>query len=1415
MPHERTRQRVAGIESDIPKPQIDEESIFGKSLGVLQGALSTIVQTPGIKQTFAGLETVASTAGGIGSAGIRIHKGVIEDQGWGGWAQAMLNPFDSGDVFKAKFDEIIGLDDQAGFMDTLRTAANWQRNRNSAFFGEKFLSEMLFDPLTWVPLGIVGKVAGRAGRIVKRTPAQIEKIKRTKLANISNPHVVNEVGEQAVFRANVGFDDDIVRRVATTVFKSAGKIPFGILKFPFQLINPSGVVRTGSKSIADRAEIRTYIYGRHLDQANGVIAGDIAYMRLKEMDAPFDLVTRNKSGKDQLVVKGISRKPAPVDAAKPVDEDILLGDVLEFPDNYVLSAPQRELVDEGYRLIEGYKQKLVDEGIEVTESVLGPEQHYWPRFVDMYNDFKIRHRSRSGASVGELPSSMKQRFFDEFGEGVNGGIAYMGKDLRMPLSDVIHAYMNMSLKQVIDKGYMDDLLTITQNNALDIRKLMDKGPNSLNFAIDNLGKRKVILQRVSAALDDWQATGAPPGVALFDELDTIDDFTGLAVQLRGIVNPYVRNRLGTRVIRYAPDRKAGEKLPREIKQEANRQRRADQRIANYRRTVNSLLSETDTNLKQYTADRKVLKDMVNERKAVVSGKGKKAVLAYKTFPLKTFADPEFNAQLFPREVVDRIMPKLATRDEIIRQKGVELAANQKWGPVGVAGRMMAPTAPAVSGAIGAAAGFGRMARSFQLTYDLGVQFLQGAVVATSSPRSWIRAVGKMLSAWNNPQKHMEYLSDPATQEVLQIFQGRLHVGSTEFTEALQRGSTFNRAVGNIPIAGRATEKFRTSFDTFGDVARIEMAKAWLPMINRGRITVDQVANHLNKMSGISSSRKLGIGAAQRELESAAIALAPNYLRATTALMADAARFLGSPHSLIGAGRWETQQAVFALTRFFGGTILAYVGIAKGLGQEPKLNPRSIKEGGDGGAFMTVVVDGQRVGLGTKPYSIVRRVTAMAININEGRWTEAGIEAKDFFRGQTAPMTSSAWDIIRGETAIGEPVQSAGERIHAGITSRLMPFWVEAAVNDSPKPTIFGTAADFVGLRNQPLSYSAMRWDVRNELAAKFPVIRLTPDQQRLMKEEFMSEPTWEMLSRVQKGQIERGEIPELHRAKVRELQRFDEVVRDQAKRIGRNPQQLAYFNDLEGARSRLEIETEKHQILYEEGEITPYYFRKIMSNVNAIYADDMRKIHAENGPHEEYFQEQEQNRQERAQRGEFEALEDKAYQEYIDRIIAAPELNHYRGAEGYDFVERDRREAQLRRKYGDAIIDGVKRQFQNNKKVSPLYKQLQLNREDLAPYWDIQNSYVDRRPILRSLLEALQTAESNGDLNTIERIKDSPKYRAMNIDLRRAREELRISHPRLDAILRFWRYNPTLKSTDAEIIYRRLITDAKRGIYRE
>ena len=199
--------------------------------------------------------------------------------------------------------------------------------------------------------------------------------------------------------------------------------------------------------------------------------------------------------------------------------------------------------------------------------------------------------------------------------------------------------------------------------------------------------------------------------------------------------------------------------------------------------------------------------------------------------------------------------------------------------------------------------------------------LQGAMILMSAPRSWVKSSMNSLKALALPQTRWAYLAKAENQEILRVFGGRLQIGSQEFLEALRGGTIAKR----IPVARKFLSehdkvrtvlnstvdqtfgRFGASFEVFFDVARIEMAKGLMPAIRSGQVGVAEAASHINKMSGIISSRALGVGATQRELEATALFLAPRWMRAVTGLAGMAVQ-----------GGWQGEQAYMALTRLFAG-----------------------------------------------------------------------------------------------------------------------------------------------------------------------------------------------------------------------------------------------------------------------------------------------------------------------------------------------------------------------------------------------------------------------------------------------------------------------------------------------------------------
>ena len=128
--------------------------------------------------------------------------------------------------------------------------------------------------------------------------------------------------------------------------------------------------------------------------------------------------------------------------------------------------------------------------------------------------------------------------------------------------------------------------------------------------------------------------------------------------------------------------------------------------------------------------------------------------------------------------------------------------------------------------------------------------------------------------------------------------------STEFFEGLRKGEILPKYWGKLergvastplgmiwaaPLKGMAGLFTRAadSFEFFLTVARFEMIDALKYKVDLGDATLDELAQYANKMSGVTSSRALGVQATQREIESTLFALAPRYFRAVTGLLVDA------------------------------------------------------------------------------------------------------------------------------------------------------------------------------------------------------------------------------------------------------------------------------------------------------------------------------------------------------------------------------------------------------------------------------------------------------------------------------------------------------------------------------------------------
>ncbi|KKL74638.1 hypothetical protein LCGC14_2062900, partial [marine sediment metagenome] len=196
--------------------------------------------------------------------------------------------------------------------------------------------------------------------------------------------------------------------------------------------------------------------------------------------------------------------------------------------------------------------------------------------------------------------------------------------------------------------------------------------------------------------------------------------------------------------------------------------------------------------------------------------------------------------------------------------------------------------------------------------------------------AWARGAASSFKAFLKPQEYQKYLVGNLDNLMERANFGG-YVGGFEFMEAmpsLQKSAAMvTRLALRKPAIGRTAiqqtyGRFEASFGAFGDVMRNEMWKG-LKRGAKSEADLMEIARHIDRMTGVMSSKGLGLGKTQRDFEQAFLFFAPRYTRAGFALVAD-----------IFKGGFTGDQARKALGSMMAAGAVMYAGIVKALGQEP-------------------------------------------------------------------------------------------------------------------------------------------------------------------------------------------------------------------------------------------------------------------------------------------------------------------------------------------------------------------------------------------------------------------------------------------------------------------------------------------------
>lgn len=364
------------------------------------------------------------------------------------------------------------------------------------------------------------------------------------------------------------------------------------------------------------------------------------------------------------------------------------------------------------------------------------------------------------------------------------------------------------------------------------------------------------------------------------------------------------------------------------------------------------------------------------------------------------------------------------------------------------------------------------------TLDLSAALIQGIPAMARYPEQFLQGTAKMLEAAVHPETtRVNWLAKPENQLTHQKLP-ELDNGKNELyrgAQFLEQGAHWvaDRLVSAVPAGERAIrrgenlvqqgfERTEAAFDTFGLVTRDLIAQTGLEDKAVAEGSQHEVAQLLNHMTGsFGSARSAGMAPKRRAAESW-IFFAPNYLKSSIALTGD-----------VMQGNVAGQAAQQALARMAVAALVWYPAVARSMGQEPVMNPKDSR-------FMTVNIDGRRIGIGTTFLGVARMLARAADDPESLTHFDQKNPLVQFVRNRAGPTPSLLWDAITGEDPTGQPTTgSVGDALWlAG--SKLMPMALSSFVDDLRQGrgiSPVGLGAQMLGAREFPQTAE----DVRNQV----------------------------------------------------------------------------------------------------------------------------------------------------------------------------------------------------------------------------------------------------------------------------------------------------------------------------------------------
>ena len=1141
----------------------DELNRFEKIVGTV---LEPVMKLPGAETAMRGLEKVAipgEVGGGLVSSIVGSTIQELRDRGasrnpltWAKpYAQLMTSPFqvlaspitgDAGiisDIWDRQ-QEMIGMseDQELDMWAQLKAARAFQRDRDSLFFGEKLITETLFDPLTYLA-GPLLKGATKGTRIALKTP-RTTRVGGSLTAGIRGAY--QEVGAQALAKQEKKALLKESRRKAAKAraqLDENGQAPEFIKTDNLEEVIGDNVNPTRGRNalqiITKSPNKAIAAIGARLS----VVSPDLVLSKAADGDQlAIAIVARailEENAKSVLNVNktGISILERSAGLAGYADdtgnhvidlvrksdgelETVLFDDLMEraltprWNSQYVIDDGVKELVGKVHRFTDHYFDEAVERGVKFDKtddlSVIDPDMegwHYYPRLTSL-----IRNRADVGdAQRYNRESLWSERVNDLAEESANNGAVFGGAEMASPITETMDFYAKVMIETMVDEEL---IATIAKRQIFTVKNskrtlVIEEELTKLN---NTKTKYETARRLLGEVITDPKKSSAAIGRALkeimpelAEDLKAITrqrtrktktgaEFKTITVRGQTVTNGDRLNDIQRKLI--DADHEQGALVKEKTREWGELEAKQYEEWATQIKTGDASVNGLRAELKAAEDASELLDD------AGEAASDNAAKIASIKEELKTARAIVSDVKAKRAKAIESLGKRLSPKDKKLRGRAEGIARRAEG--MGISNddfdafmRWMDVPGPEGSGQIlNIATNVSDAARFGALTFDFGVGLIQGSMVLVNFPRAWVKAIWESFQAFADPQRQKE-IFNPATKygadnmAIVREMDGGLIIGS-EYFDAVAQGGVIASGIKRIPKGPlrkgvqSTIDRFRASFEVFLTVARLEIAKAFRYKVQLGEMSRNDVVDFANKFTGITSSRKLGVKSTQRQVEAAGFALAPRYFRAITGLMVDATQ-----------GGFRGEQARKSMAKFFGATVAAYIGVAAAMGQTPKLDPRSTAKGGDGGKFLTVEINGHNIGLGSKPISLMRHLFKAVSDPSELTRLDSRNLMLSFARTNMPPLTSTATDVIMQKTFLGEPVDplnAPGSFINEEVLGRALPFWAESLLNDDPRPGFTGVAADIIGLRSWPLNVSDQLRSVQDDVARFYPPKKLGEEQ---------------------------------------------------------------------------------------------------------------------------------------------------------------------------------------------------------------------------------------------------------------------------------------------------------------------------------